>query len=174
MNVTQKLIQSHLVYGEMKPGEEIGIRIDQTLNQDATGTLVMLELGAMGLDRVKTELSVQYVDLNIIPTQQTQAAARNHGAPGRFGGRPSPEPEARRADQGGTTTTPRPSARASESLARARRRWTSRSARLSAQQCQDSELWRWRMDSGPPAERGRFNLQRAHKGGMEAVIGFES
>jgi aconitate hydratase len=50
----------------MKPGEEIGIRIDQTLTQDATGTLVMLELEAMGLDRVKTEVSVQYVDHNII------------------------------------------------------------------------------------------------------------
>nr|WP_181374811.1 aconitate hydratase [Polaromonas sp. E10S] len=66
LNVTQKLIQSHLVYGDMKFGEEIGIRIDQTLTQDATGTLVMLELEAMGLDRVKTEVSVQYVDHNII------------------------------------------------------------------------------------------------------------
>lgn len=66
MNVTQKLIQSHLVHGGMRPNEEIGIRIDQTLTQDATGTLVMLELEAMGLDRVKTEVSVQYVDHNII------------------------------------------------------------------------------------------------------------
>lgn len=66
MNVTQKLIQSHLVHGKMKPSEEIGLRIDQTLTQDATGTLVMLELEAMGLDRVKTEVSVQYVDHNII------------------------------------------------------------------------------------------------------------
>ena len=66
INVTQKLIQSHLVHGDMNPGEEIGIRIDQTLTQDATGTLVMLELEAMGLDRVKTEVSVQYVDHNII------------------------------------------------------------------------------------------------------------
>jgi aconitate hydratase len=66
LNVTQKLIQSHLMHGDMKPGEEIGIRIDQTLTQDATGTLVMLELEAMGLDRVKTEVSVQYVDHNII------------------------------------------------------------------------------------------------------------
>ncbi|MFT5577013.1 MAG: aconitate hydratase [Bermanella sp.] len=66
MNVTQKLIKSHLKQGDMKPGEEIGIRIDQTLTQDATGTLVMLELEAMGLDRVKTEVSVQYVDHNII------------------------------------------------------------------------------------------------------------
>ncbi|MFT5174028.1 MAG: aconitate hydratase [Gammaproteobacteria bacterium] len=66
MNVTQKLIKSHLMHGDMKPGEEIGIHIDQTLTQDATGTLVMLELEAMGLDRVKTEVSVQYVDHNII------------------------------------------------------------------------------------------------------------
>jgi len=66
LNVSQKLIKSHLVEGEMIPGEEIGIRIDQTLTQDATGTLVMLELDAMGLDRVKTEVSVQYVDHNLI------------------------------------------------------------------------------------------------------------
>lgn len=66
LNVTQQLIQSHLLHGDMRPGEEIGIRIDQTLTQDATGTLVMLELEAMGLDRVKTEVSVQYVDHNII------------------------------------------------------------------------------------------------------------
>ncbi|RZI39988.1 aconitate hydratase [Herbaspirillum sp. HC18] len=65
-NVAQKLIQSHLVQGNMVPGEEIGIRIDQTLTQDATGTLVMLELEAMGLDRVRTEVSVQYVDHSLI------------------------------------------------------------------------------------------------------------
>ena len=65
-NVTRKLIQSHLLEGEMTPGSEIGLRIDQTLTQDATGTLVMLELEAMGLDRVRTELSVQYVDHNLI------------------------------------------------------------------------------------------------------------
>jgi len=68
MNVSQKLIKSHLLSGEMKPGHEIGIRIDQTLSQDATGTLVMLELEAMGLERVKTEVSVQYVDHNLIQT----------------------------------------------------------------------------------------------------------
>jgi len=66
MNLTQKLIKNHLLSGEMIPGEEIGIRIDQALIQDATGTLVMLELEAMGLDRVKTELAVQYVDHNLI------------------------------------------------------------------------------------------------------------
>ena len=58
LNVTQQLIGSHLTEGEMLPGQEIGIRIDQTLTQDATGSLVMLELEAMGLERVRTELSV--------------------------------------------------------------------------------------------------------------------
>ena len=66
MNLTEKLIQTHLLEGNMKPGEEIGVRIDQTLTQDATGTLVMLELEAMGLERVKTELSAQYVDHNLL------------------------------------------------------------------------------------------------------------
>jgi len=66
LNVAQKLIQSHLVEGEMTPGREIGLEIDQTLTQDATGTLVMLELEAMGLDRARTELSAQYVDHNLI------------------------------------------------------------------------------------------------------------
>ncbi|MBS61848.1 aconitate hydratase [Salinisphaera sp.] len=65
-NVAQKLIASHLIDGEMTPGEEIALRIDQTLTQDATGTLVMLELEAMELDRVKTEISAQYVDHNLI------------------------------------------------------------------------------------------------------------
>ncbi len=65
-NVAQKIIADHLVEGEMTPGTPIGLRIDQTLTQDATGTLVMLELEAMGLDRVKTEVSVQYVDHNLI------------------------------------------------------------------------------------------------------------
>src|SRR5690625_4806383 len=65
-NMTEKLIKSHLVSGEMVAGEEIGLKIDQTLTQDATGTMVMLELEAMGLDRAKTEASAQYVDHNII------------------------------------------------------------------------------------------------------------
>jgi aconitate hydratase len=65
-NITQKIISSHLMEGEMIPGTEIALKIDQTLTQDATGTLVMLELEAMGLDRVKTELSAQYVDHNLI------------------------------------------------------------------------------------------------------------
>ncbi|MGH3441934.1 MAG: aconitate hydratase [Nitriliruptorales bacterium] len=65
-NVARKIIAEHLVEGEMEPGSPIGFTIDQTLTQDATGTLVMLELEAMGLDRVRTELSAQYVDHNII------------------------------------------------------------------------------------------------------------
>ncbi|MBO0845921.1 MAG: aconitate hydratase [Nocardioides sp.] len=71
-NVTQKLIDAHLVEGEANPGEEIGLRIDQTLTQDATGTMVMLELEAMGLDRARTEVSVQYVDHNLL-----QSGSRN-------------------------------------------------------------------------------------------------
>lgn len=73
LNVAQKLIKSHLISGEMVAGEEIGIRIDQTLTQDATGTLVMLELEAMGLDRAKTELSCQYVDHNLLQTDYKNA-----------------------------------------------------------------------------------------------------
>jgi predicted aconitate hydratase len=65
-NLTQKIIQAHLLEGKIIPGEEIGLKIDQTLTQDATGTLVMLELEAMRLERVKTELSAQYVDHNLI------------------------------------------------------------------------------------------------------------
>jgi aconitate hydratase len=73
LNVAQKLIKSHLLEGEMIPGEMIGIRIDQTLTQDATGTLVMLELEAMGLRRAQTEVSVQYVDHNLIQTDHKNA-----------------------------------------------------------------------------------------------------
>jgi aconitate hydratase len=76
LTAAQKLIQSHLLTGEMTPGEEIGLRIDQTLTQDATGTLVMLELEAMGLDRVRTELSAQYVDHNLV--QQDFKNADDH------------------------------------------------------------------------------------------------
>jgi len=73
LNVAQKLIESHLVSGNMSPGEEIGIEIDQTLTQDATGTTVMLELEAMNLDRVRTELSAQYVDHNLLQTDERNA-----------------------------------------------------------------------------------------------------
>jgi aconitate hydratase len=67
-NLTQKIISAHLVDGTAEPGSEVGLRIDQTLTQDATGTLVMLELDAMGLNRVKTEISAQYVDHNLLQT----------------------------------------------------------------------------------------------------------
>src|SRR5689334_4902674 len=66
LNVARKLIESHLVEGTAQAGAEIGLKIDQTLTQDATGTLVMLELEAMELDRVRTEVSVQYVDHNLL------------------------------------------------------------------------------------------------------------
>lgn len=69
-NVAQKLLASHLVDGELTPGAEVGLRVDQTLTQDATGTMVMLELEAMGLDRIRTELSVQYVDHNLLQTDE--------------------------------------------------------------------------------------------------------
>lgn len=69
-NVAQKLISSHLESGTMTPGNEIGVRIDQTLTQDATGTLVALELEALGLDRIRTDTSVQYVDHNLLQTDE--------------------------------------------------------------------------------------------------------
>src|SRR5699024_9879405 len=86
-NVTEKIIAKHLLYGEMKPGEEIGLKIDQTLTQDATGTMVMLELEAMELDWVQTEASAQYVDHNLIQVDYKnpddhlflQSAARRFG-----------------------------------------------------------------------------------------------
>jgi aconitate hydratase len=67
-NLAEKIIASHLKSGEMEPGQEIAISIDQTLTQDATGTLAYLELEAMGIKRVATELSVSYVDHNTLQT----------------------------------------------------------------------------------------------------------
>ena len=67
-NVVQKLIDSHLLSGRMIPSEELELKIDQTLIQDATGTMVMLEIEAMNIPRVKTEISVQYVDHNLLQT----------------------------------------------------------------------------------------------------------
>jgi aconitate hydratase len=67
-SLAHKLIATHLTEGRMEVGAEIGLKIDQTLTQDATGTLVMLELEAMQLPRVKTELSAQYVDHNLLQT----------------------------------------------------------------------------------------------------------
>src|SRR3954471_20554547 len=71
--VAQKLISSHLVEGDMTPGEEVSLRIDQTLTQDATGTLVMQELEALGLERARTEVSVQYVDHNLLQADEKNA-----------------------------------------------------------------------------------------------------
>ncbi len=66
LTLAQKIISSHLVCGEMIPGSEIGLRIDQTLTQDATGTMAYLQFEAMGIERVKTELSVAYIDHNTL------------------------------------------------------------------------------------------------------------
>ncbi len=66
MTLAQKILKNHLVCGEMIPGQEIGIRIDQTLTQDATGTMAYLEFEAMGVPRVKTERSVAYIDHNTL------------------------------------------------------------------------------------------------------------
>ena len=66
--IAEKILQAHLVCGEMKKGEDIGIRIDQTLTQDATGTMAYLEFEAMGVKRVKTERSVAYIDHNTLQT----------------------------------------------------------------------------------------------------------
>lgn len=66
MNIVMKILESHLVSGELKPGSEIGIRIDQTLTQDATGTMAYLQFEAMEIPQVRTELSVSYIDHNTI------------------------------------------------------------------------------------------------------------
>ena len=86
-NVTEQLISAHLVSGEMAPGHEVGITVDHTLTQDATGTLVMLELEAMGLDYRRTDVSVQYVDHNLLQTDERNADdhAFLHSACKRFG-----------------------------------------------------------------------------------------
>ena len=66
MTLAEKIIKGHLVSGNMKPGEEVSIKIDQTLTQDATGTMAYLEFEAMGIPRIKTELSVAYIDHNTL------------------------------------------------------------------------------------------------------------
>ena len=66
--IAQKIIKNHLLSGDMTVGSEIGLRIDQTLTQDATGTMAYLEFEAMGIDRVRTELSVAYIDHNTLQT----------------------------------------------------------------------------------------------------------
>ncbi len=85
--LTEKIIAAHITDGEMKAGNEIGIRIDQTLTQDSTGTMAYLELEAMGIDRVKTERSVAYIDHNMLQSGPEnfddhlfiQSAAENFG-----------------------------------------------------------------------------------------------
>ena len=65
-SITEKIIDAHIVEGKPKKGEEVGIKIDQTLTQDATGTMAYLQFEAMGVKKVKTELSVSYVDHNTV------------------------------------------------------------------------------------------------------------
>jgi aconitate hydratase len=72
-NLTQKILAAHLVEGELVSGKEIAITIDHTLLQDATGTLAMLEFEALGLDRVKAGLAAQYVDHNLLQTDNKNA-----------------------------------------------------------------------------------------------------
>lgn len=72
-NLARKILEAHLVEGELAPGREIGIRIDQTLLQDATGTLAMLEFETLGVDAVRAELSAQYVDHNLLQTDHKNA-----------------------------------------------------------------------------------------------------
>jgi aconitate hydratase len=72
-NVARQLIEAHCVGGDMVPGLEVALRVDQTLAQDATGTLVMLELEALGLNRAHTEVSVQYVDHNLLQADERNA-----------------------------------------------------------------------------------------------------
>ncbi len=68
LNLTQKIFKEHMVSGELVPGKEVSIKIDQTLTQDATGTMSYLQFEALGLDKVRTELSVSYVDHNMLQT----------------------------------------------------------------------------------------------------------
>ena len=85
--IAQKIIKAHLLSGEMTVGSEIGLRIDQTLTQDATGTMAYLEFEAMGVDRVKTERSVAYIDHNTLQSgfenaddhRFIQSIAKKHG-----------------------------------------------------------------------------------------------
>ena len=85
--IAEKIIKSHLLSGDMTPGSEVGLRIDQTLTQDATGTAVYLQLEAMGIPRVRTELSVAYIDHNTLQAgfenaddhRYIQTVAKKHG-----------------------------------------------------------------------------------------------
>ncbi len=66
LTIAQKIIKNHLVSGDMTPGQEISLKIDQTLTQDATGTMAYLEFETMGIERVRTERSVAYIDHNTL------------------------------------------------------------------------------------------------------------
>ena len=87
LTIAQKIIQAHRLSGEMTPGADVGLRIDQTLTQDATGTMAYLEFEAMGVPRVKTERSVAYIDHNTLQTgfenaddhRYIQTVAKKHG-----------------------------------------------------------------------------------------------
>lgn len=87
LNIAQKIIKQHLLSGNMTAGEEISIRIDQTLTQDATGTMAYLQFEAIGIDRVKTERSVAYIDHNTLQTgfenaddhRYIQSVCKKHG-----------------------------------------------------------------------------------------------
>ena len=87
MTIAQKIIKDHLVSGDMTPGSEIALRIDQTLTQDATGTMAYLEFETMGIERVRTELSVAYIDHNTLQCgfenaddhRYIQTVAKKHG-----------------------------------------------------------------------------------------------
>ncbi|WP_312043966.1 aconitate hydratase [Anaerotignum sp.] len=87
MNLTEKLISTHLISGNMISGKEIAIKIDQTLTQDSTGTMAYLQFEAMGIPRVKTERSVAYIDHNTLQTgfenaddhKYIQTVANKHG-----------------------------------------------------------------------------------------------
>src|SRR5574337_155544 len=80
MNLVQKIFEAHRVAGELVPGKEVAIRIDQTLTQDATGTMAYLQFEAMGIPRVKTKLSVSYVDHNMLQTGFENADVRIESA----------------------------------------------------------------------------------------------
>jgi aconitate hydratase len=73
MNLAQKLVRSHLVVGSLRPGDEIALTVDQTLLQDVLGTLVMLELEAMGIEQVKVGLAAQYIDHNLVQNDHLNA-----------------------------------------------------------------------------------------------------
>ena len=124
--LTEKLIAAHLVSGSMEPGAEVALRIDQTLTQDATGTMAYLEFESMGIDRVKTKRSVAYIDHNTLQSgfenaddhRYIQSVTAKHGIwciwnASAYQGRPSSAP----------TVTPPPAA-ASGCWPSARGAWT--------------------------------------------------